>query len=88
MDKKAKEALQVQLKGMVEQIASLFEQAMVLRVDVHLTLAFDAGAEAEDIPDIVAGAIESALPITQTFFDSLAEVKRLSAFKKTKDGTT
>ena len=86
MEKRSEDALKYQMRELVKQHAALFEQAMVLRVDVHYTLAFEQGAEAEDIPDIIAGAIESAIPITTAFFNALSEVSKANAYSKRKGG--
>jgi len=47
-------------------------------------MAFEAGAEKEDIPEIIAGALETASKLTTAFVDSLAELDKAHAFKKGK----
>lgn len=68
--------LRERLAVMGNEVRETYLQAMINRIDVHLILADQNGAEAEDIPDIVTQAITSALPIVSRFMAELGEVDK------------
>lgn len=84
MDAKCEAALRERLQTLVDTMSESLLNAIVLRVDVHLELAFGEGAEDEDIGDIIEQALESMLPITKKFLDVLGEVEKANAISKSK----
>jgi hypothetical protein len=67
------------IKTMLEPIAEITKEsylkAMILRIDVFKCVAVDNGAELEDLPLIIANAIETAQPIVTRFLDDLSELE-------------
>lgn len=84
MNDKEKAALRKAIDPIATEIRNNFLEAMVLRVDVHIELALSNGAEDEDIPEVIANAIETAVGITTEWFAKLGELDKANAFAKGK----
>lgn len=85
MTPEEKEALRAAIAPIAIEIQKNFVEAMCLRVEVHIELALSNGAEDEDIPCIIANAIESAVDITTDWFSKLGEMEKCHDFTKRKD---
>ena len=62
-------------------LADSYLRALLLRCQVHALLAERNGAEPEDMPEVIAHAIESQQPIVQRFLDEVGELKKAEALK-------
>ena len=82
MDKYEEEQLGLMIKPLCEIVGESYLRAMILRVNVHLELAEQNGAEAEDRMEIVANALETATSITKEWLDKIGEVKRAGIITK------
>jgi len=76
MEKNEEQQVRDMLAPIVSLLMESYLSAMILRIDVHRCLAIDNGAEAEDLPAVVANAIESAGPVVANFLDDLGEVRK------------
>ena len=76
MEKNEEQQVRAMLAPIVSLLMQSYLSAMILRIDVHRCLAIDNGAEPEDLPAVVANAIESAEPVVAQFLDDLGEVRK------------
>jgi len=88
MEKREAEALKKVMEPLAEEVKQTFIKAIGLRVDLHMALAFENGAEVDDIPDIVIYAVDTATAITTAYFDKLGEVSKAHAYTKRQNRRT
>jgi len=82
MEERSKKVVEKMCKPIGQALAECFVSSMVMRCDFHYELAMRNGAEADDIPQIIKDAIESAELITKRFLDELSDVERATKFVK------
>lgn len=82
MDDLCETMLRGKLEVVGTDLKALFIDAMILRCDVHMIIASNNGAEAEDVPEIIARAIETAMPLVQNVIDVLSEKDKLNDLQR------
>lgn len=82
MNEKEEQQLRIMLEPIAEIVKETYIKAMLLRINVYERVARDNGAELEDIPEVIAQAIESANPAVQAWMDEIGQVKRAQTFTK------
>jgi len=85
MNPREESALQVALLPLAANVMKTWMVAMQLRMKVHMELALSNGCEDEDLPEVIARAIETATPITAKYMDELGEVTKANAISEPKD---
>lgn len=86
-----KEKEEKKLREVVDPIGAVvgegFVDAIVMRINLHLTVAFDNGAEVEDIPRIINESLEATEPLVRNFIRSVADMPLCDKYlKERKDG--
>lgn len=88
MEEREEAALKKVMEPLAEEVKQTFIKAIGLRVDLHMALAMENGAEIDDIPEIVIHAVDTATPITTAYFDKLGEVEKAHAYTKRQNRRT
>lgn len=73
LDERTRKELRKQLLPLTTELAKILIDALALRIEWHLMIAKQHGAEDEDIPKIISGAMDSASKITMKAINELSE---------------
>lgn len=73
LGERERKELKKQLKPLTAELGKCLVEAIALRIEWHLMIAKQHGAEDEDIPEIINRALESARDITLKFINELSE---------------
>ncbi len=73
LDERERKELKKQLRPLCAELGKCLSDAIALRIEWHLMIAKQNGAEDEDIPEIINRALESARDITLKCINELSE---------------
>jgi len=73
LGERERKELKKQLRPLTAELSKCMVDAIALRIEWHLMIAKQHGAEDEDIPEIINGAMASARDLTLDFINKLSE---------------
>ena len=82
MRKDEEALLRAKMQPVAEEVGKLFVDAMCLRVRYHLVIAEDNGAEPEDIPEVIANAVDSGSEALRLALDKISERQNAQAWNE------
>lgn len=83
MRKDLEKVIRQKLKPVAKQLAELFVDSMLLRINYKLIVAQDAGAEAEDVPELCQQAIDTGAEVMRLALEQLSNVNETIEWNKT-----
>lgn len=82
LGERERKELKKQLRPLTDELGKCLVEALALRIEWHLMIAKQHGAEDEDIPKIINGAMASARDITMKAINELSERDNANAWAK------
>ncbi len=83
MRKDLENIIRRKLKPIATELSKLFIDSMLLRINYKLIVAQDAGAEAEDVPELTQQAIDTGAEIMRLALERLSNVNETIEWNKT-----
>jgi preprotein translocase subunit Sss1 len=82
MHKKTEAVMRAALKPVGEELARLFVDSVILRINYRLVTAAHAGAEPEDVPEILQQNIDECAELVRVCLQEVSEVERAKIWTK------
>jgi hypothetical protein len=86
MRKDLEKIIRQKLKPIAAEVSKLFVDSMLLRINYSVIVAQDAGAEAEDVPELCQQAIDSGAEIMRLSLEKLSSVNETIEWNKAHRG--
>jgi len=82
MHKETEDVIRTALEPIAKELGRLFIDSIILRINYRLVIAADAGAEPEDVPQILQTNIDECAETMRLMLEKISEVERAKAYNK------
>jgi len=84
MHKETEAVIREAMQPVAAELGRLFIDSVILRINYRLITAADAGAEPEDVPQILQDNIDECAELVRVCLERVSEVERAKAWNKSK----
>jgi hypothetical protein len=82
MHKETEQVIEAALEPIAKELGRLFIKSIILRINYRLVIAADAGAEPEDVPQILQTNIDECAETMRLMLEKISEVESAKAWNK------
>jgi len=82
MHKETEDVIRMALEPVAKELGRLFIDSIILRINYRLIVAADAGAEPEDVPQLLQQNIDECAEDMRVMLEKISEVERAKLWNK------